>query len=159
MKQQSPSLRVDEAPTFFGEFIDSLSERGWALLGRRSARSAIAHVDLAALSELLLSRRGEASGVALAQALLASYAAASAAERLVFLRDLAERFGPDRSSVDLAIEAFRNADRSDAIIDLHRATEPRRQELFRRLNLAPGGTAALVRMRDDVLENIRDNGE
>src|SRR5215218_6871572 len=111
MKQQSPSLKSDEAPTFFGELIDSLTERGRALLGRRSARSAIPQVDLAALGELLLSRRGEASGVALAQALLASYAAASAAERLVFLRALAERFGPDRRGVELAIEAFRTADR------------------------------------------------
>ena len=33
-----------------------------------------------------------------------------------------------------------------------RAAEPRRQELFRRLNLAPGGTAALVRMREELLE-------
>ena len=85
MKQQSPSHRVDEAPTVFGELIDSLSERGRALLGRRIARSAIPQVDLSALCELLLSRRGEASGVALAQALLDSYAAASAAERLDFL--------------------------------------------------------------------------
>ena len=33
-----------------------------------------------------------------------------------------------------------------------RASEPRRQELFRRLNLAPGGTAALVRMREQLLD-------
>jgi malonyl-CoA decarboxylase len=35
---------------------------------------------------------------------------------------------------------------------LHRASEPRRLELFRRLNLAPGGTAALVRMRAQLIE-------
>ncbi|MEF9605783.1 malonyl-CoA decarboxylase family protein, partial [Paracoccus sp. PXZ] len=33
----------------------------------------------------------------------------------------------------------------------------RRQELFRRLNLAPGGTAALVRMREELLRHLRDN--
>jgi malonyl-CoA decarboxylase len=154
MKPQS-----EEASTFFGELVDSLTERGRALLRRRGARSAIPQVDLAALGELLLSRRGEASGVALAQALLASYAAASAAERLLFLRALAERFGPDRRTVELAIEAFRAADGPDAISDLHLAAEPRRQELFRRLNLAPGGTVALVRMRENVIENIRDNGD
>ena len=32
--------------------------------------------------------------------------------------------------------------------------EPRRLELFRRLNLAPGGTAALVRMREQLLDAI-----
>jgi malonyl-CoA decarboxylase len=35
---------------------------------------------------------------------------------------------------------------------LHRVTEPRRLELFRRLNLAPGGTAALVHMREQLLD-------
>jgi malonyl-CoA decarboxylase len=35
---------------------------------------------------------------------------------------------------------------------VHAASEPRRQELFRRLNLAPGGTAALVRMREQLLD-------
>ena len=38
--------------------------------------------------------------------------------------------------------------------ELHRASEPRRLELFRRLNLAPGGTAALVRMREQLIDAI-----
>src|SRR3954470_8872728 len=138
MKQQQPStLKIDDASTFFGELIDSLTERGRALLGRKSARVAIPQVDLAALGELLLSRRGEASGVALAQTLLASYAAATDPDRLAFLRALAERFGPDRRPIEIAIEAFRTDAGPDAINDLHLAAEPRRQELFRRLNLAP----------------------
>jgi malonyl-CoA decarboxylase len=32
-------------------------------------------------------------------------------------------------------------------VALHEAAEPRRQELIRRLNLAPGGVRSLVRMR------------
>ncbi len=36
--------------------------------------------------------------------------------------------------------------------DLHFASEPRRQELFRRLNRAPGATHALVEMRADLLD-------
>ena len=37
---------------------------------------------------------------------------------------------------------------------MHAASEPRRQELFRRLNLAPGGTAALVRMREQLIDAL-----
>ena len=37
---------------------------------------------------------------------------------------------------------------------MHAASEPRRQELFRRLNLAPGGTAALVRMREQLMDAL-----
>jgi len=89
MKQQQPSaLKIEEGQTFFGDLIDSLTERGRALLGRRSARAAIPQVDLAALGELLLSRRGEASGVVLAQTLLASYSAATAPERLLMVNYL-----------------------------------------------------------------------
>src|SRR5205814_7404671 len=36
--------------------------------------------------------------------------------------------------------------------ELHQAAEPRRQELLRRLNLAPGGTASLVKMREQLLD-------
>jgi malonyl-CoA decarboxylase len=35
---------------------------------------------------------------------------------------------------------------------VHLAAEPLRQELFRRLNLAPNGTAALVHMRDQLID-------
>src|SRR5262249_23505157 len=38
--------------------------------------------------------------------------------------------------------------------DLHAAAEPRRLELFRRLNLAPNGTASLVAMREDLLDAL-----
>ena len=38
--------------------------------------------------------------------------------------------------------------------EVHAASEPRRQELFRRLNLAPGGTAALVRMREQLMDAL-----
>ena len=36
---------------------------------------------------------------------------------------------------------------------LLQAVEPPRQEMFRRLNLAPGGTSALVGMRQDLIEH------
>jgi malonyl-CoA decarboxylase len=45
----------------------------------------------------------------------------------------------------------------DAIARLLKAAEPRRQELIRRLNLAPGGTAALVKMREALLAHIKDH--
>src|SRR5439155_747362 len=48
------------------------------------------------------------------------------------------------------------AERGRALIDRTRdrrgVAEPRRLELFRRLNLAPGGTAALVRMREQLMD-------
>ncbi|MBO1908672.1 malonyl-CoA decarboxylase [Microvirga sp. 3-52] len=157
MKFYSSRPGTADASTFLGDLIDTLTERGRALLGRKSDRGAIPQLDLIAMSELLLSRRGEASGVALAQTLLASYGAAPGTDRLAFLQALADRFGPDRSRVEHAIEAVRQDTGTDALEGLHAAAEPRRQELFRRLNLAPGGTAALIRMREELSDHVKGN--
>src|SRR6185312_2229566 len=61
---------------------------------------------------------------------------------------------------DQAVANWQAAPSDATAAEVHAASEPRRQELFRRLNLAPGGTAALVRMREqliDVLEHRDDD--
>ena len=40
------------------------------------------------------------------------------------------------------------------LITLLERTEPPRQELFRRINRAPGGTSALIRLRRALLERL-----
>jgi len=162
VNDQKARAGFESAPAFLNDLIDALTERGRSLLGRRETQQiARAGGDLTSLGEMLLSRRGEASGVVLAQALLTSYATASASERLGFLRALADRFGPDRQKVETAIERVRQMEGhgTSAMEALHAAAEPRRQELIRRLNLAPGGTAALVRMREELLGYLREHPE
>lgn len=145
-------------PAFLAELFETLTERTRRLWGRRDAESpAVEAPDLSELAEALLSRRGEASGVAIAAELLAAFDRADPAARLAFLHTLGERFGADAARVEPALAAVARAPGSaDAIEALHAASEPRRQELFRRLNLAPGGTAALVRMREECLGHLRD---
>jgi malonyl-CoA decarboxylase len=150
---------LEAAPAFLSDLIDTLTERGRSLLGQKAGREIVTKDALPTLGELLLSRRGEASGVALAQTLFASYAAAEPAERLAFLQALADRFGPDRQRIERAIEALRQGTGTDALEGLHAAAEPRRQELIRRLNLAPGGTSSLVRMREELLEYLPKHPE
>jgi malonyl-CoA decarboxylase len=150
---------LEAAPAFLSDLIDTLTERGRSLLGQKAAREILAQDALATVGEMLLSRRGEASGVALAQTLLASYSAAPGSDRLAFLQALADRFGPDRRRIETAIEAVSQDPGTDALERLHAAAEPRRQELIRRLNLAPGGTAALVRMREELLGYLPEHPE
>jgi malonyl-CoA decarboxylase len=100
----------------------------------------------------LLSGRGEATGVALARRGLDLYAAAPVTARLDFFRFLARDLGPDPTRVRRAWEAYERDPAAPASLQgLLHAVEPPRQELFRRFNLAPGGTAALVHMREDLL--------
>ena len=65
--------------------------------------------------------------------------------------------GPDRERLSQAIEAWRAQPSDDDASGLHYASEPRRQELFRRLNRAPGGTAALVAMRAGSDSKLNDH--
>ncbi len=114
---------------------------------------------LPVLSEALLSGRGKASGVALAREILKAYSRLSPIERLGFLKLLDDRFGADRSGLERAIAAFRARPGSATVAGLHAATAPRHDELLRRLNHAPGGTLALVRMREDLLGQLASHPE
>src|ERR1700704_6590931 len=143
--------------SFFGEMLQTISERGRALIDRardrRGAAAARSH-GLGELGEELLSGRGEASGVALARELLASYDELTTGPRIAFFEALATKFGVDRERIDAAVDAWAREGTDGAAAELHGASEPRRQELFRRINLAPGGTAALVAMREDLMDAL-----
>ncbi len=76
---------------------------------------------------------------------------------LTFFETLARDFGPDREKLSRAIESWRAQPNDTDASDLHFASEPRRQELIRRLNRAPGGTSDLVAMRADLLALMKGN--
>jgi malonyl-CoA decarboxylase len=141
--------------SFFGELLQTISERGRALLDRardRRGADSTRSESLIELAEHLLSGRGEASGVAIAREILGRYAELTTGPRIAFFEALAERFGPDPARMEAAIAAWREKPSDETAAEVHAASEPRRQELFRRLNLAPGGTAALVRMREQLMD-------
>ena len=143
--------------SFFGELLQSIAERGRALIDRTRERRASAEQRSASLIELceqLLSGRGEASGVALAREILQHYAELTTGPRIAFFEALATQFGSDQRRLEAAVAAWRGNPSDQAAGQVHRAAEPRRQELLRRLNLGPGGTAALVRMREQLLDAL-----
>src|SRR5690242_20145820 len=139
--------------SFFGELLQTISDRGRGFLKReRRGQDPVRSENLVELCEDLLSGRGEASGVALAREILSRYAELRTGPRAAFFEALAQRFGPDQERLDRAIAAWRERPNDITAAEVHAASEPRRQELFRRLNLAPAGTAALVRMREQLMD-------
>ena len=54
-----------------------------------------------------------------------------------------------------AAEAYLAEPTPERAMQLLAAAEPPRQELLRRMNMAPGGTAVLVEMRREVLDRLR----
>ena len=142
---------------FFSDLLTSIAERGRSVLKLTAwPRDAANRAgSLADMCGALLTGRGEASGVALASEILARYRGLSDADKGAFFRALEDDFGPDRRRVEDAVARWSATRGESAASDIHYASEPRRQELFRRLNRAPGGTAALVTMRADLLEAMR----
>ena len=81
----------------------------------------------------------------------------TAAERLAFLRVLATEFGPDPDHIAAAARAYLDEPSADNYLTLSNVIESPRQGLLRRLNMAPGGTAAIVGLRADVLRAMGEN--
>lgn len=123
----------------------------WPRGATRTARKTIA------LCHGLLSERGEVSGSRLAAEALDTYRSLDARGRLAFFDLLLKEFSPDPEEVGRAGDAYRREPSPENLARLQRVVEPPRQELFRRLNLAPNGTRILVEMRSEVLREADRN--
>jgi malonyl-CoA decarboxylase len=106
--------------------------------------------DMQFLCHHLLSSRGEASQTALAQQTITAYAAMDSRERVRFFEMLCSDFSADGATVAHAASDYLLSPSPGTLSALSSAVEAPRQELFRRINTAPGGTETLVRMRRDL---------
>src|SRR5436190_1077644 len=107
-----------------------------------------------ALCDALLSEQGEVSGRRLAAYALSAYQGLDEAAREIFFDRLVTDFAPNADEVDRAAARYRDDATSANLIRLQAAVEPPRQELFRRANMAPGGTAILLEMRREMLKTL-----
>jgi len=111
--------------------------------------------NLFKLCDALMAESGEYASTALAREALDAYEALDQPGRAQFFDVLARDYSPSPEAVAGSAAAYQ-ADPSPANLErLFAVVEPRRQELFRRLNMAPGGTAALVEMRRELLKSLR----
>ena len=118
---------------------------------RRGSRSD----DLIALCHELLSHRGDVSGARLAADAIRLYHSLDPAEIEAFFDRLSGAFSPDLGRVMAATGQFQADQSLDAFVALQQAVESPRQELFRRWNIAAGGTATLLAMRKRLLATVK----
>ena len=107
----------------------------------------------------LLSQRGEANSVAIAGKLIERFGALPEAERSLFFERLSHDFSPDPQQVLRSAQAYAQQPTADNLIALTQAAEPPRQELLRRINRAPGGTASIIAMRRALLARVHARPE
>jgi malonyl-CoA decarboxylase len=111
------------------------------------------------LAAKLLSERGEASGALVSRELHDVLRALDADDRHGFQRHLATGFQPDRSALRAAAEHYLTEASAEAAAAVAQAADPPRQELLRRMNMAPGGTGALIAMRREITAHLCDEPE
>ncbi|MDE8347844.1 MAG: malonyl-CoA decarboxylase N-terminal domain-containing protein, partial [Acidocella sp.] len=111
------------------------------------------------LAEALISGRGEASGAAVARELHDVLRGLDARDLLSFYQYLAANFAPDPLRLKAAAQGYLAAPTPQNAAILGDAAEPVRQEILRRMNMSPGGTAMLVAMRREVLGLLKRHPE
>lgn len=104
------------------------------------------------LCQSLLGLQGEAASIAIAEEIILSYQRGSADDKAVFFRYLHDQLAADASAVSAAIVRYQAAPGQVALQALAAACEAPRLALLRTLNTAPGGTMALISMREDLLK-------
>jgi len=120
--------------------------------------------------ETLLSREGEATSLALAREILDRYKGLNTEDKYTFFQDMMKKFSVDETRLSKIIDAWKTPEKPSSdegsgkgntqshsqnfVREIHIASEPRSQELIRRLNRAPGATQDLVSMRGDLLSAI-----
>jgi malonyl-CoA decarboxylase len=158
-------LKVDRNPLLARSWIERLGvNRVWSSIADRGRRFAILPAAslrpaerARKLAEALTSARGEASGAATARELHAVLTLLEAPQRLEFYRYVAMHFLPDGAALSAAAHHYLAEPGAASAALLAEAAEPPRQELLRRMNTSPGGTAMLVAMRKEILGLLKAN--
>ncbi len=105
----------------------------------------------------LISAHGESNAQSIAIKLINQYERLDERHRRAFFDFLSSDFNPDPAKVKAMADAYASDPSASNLIALCRHTEPRRQELLRRINRAPGGTQAIVQMRKSLLPMLKDH--
>ncbi|MBV9654060.1 MAG: malonyl-CoA decarboxylase [Acetobacteraceae bacterium] len=141
-------------------------ERLWTTIADRGSAyadvpsSAVPPLDRARqLATALLGEKGEASGAAIARELQAVVKELEGADRVAFYSYLASGFLPDEKRLREAATAYLADANAETATQLADASEPPRQELLRRMNMSPGGTASLMAMRKELLGKLNEAPE
>ena len=106
--------------------------------------------DIVTLCKGLMAARDEVTGMDLARRVLDRYGALDAAARAGFFGWLAQALEIETGEVAAALAEYSADPTPLAHATLMAASEPPRQDLFRRLNRVPGATGRLVDMRADL---------
>ena len=106
----------------------------------------------------LVSKNSEATSFSLATIILEDFSTLKENQKKEFFLRLLDQFSVDRSKLKQAISTLNISDEKQ-LRTLHNLTEPKSQELLRRLNQVPNGTAVLLKMRESLIVSMKESPE
>jgi len=111
------------------------------------------------LCAMMMQSDGEYSSLLLAERILNAFEKLDESKRLDFFRTLLEDYDVDVDRIKDAVAQYEIEADAAGLTLLTSVSEPGRQELLRRINLTPGGTRRLVKMREHLLAAMREHPE
>ena len=133
------------------KFLTFVADKGKNFFSTLFTKKKDTTSHLTDLCEQLISEDGVVSGITIAREIWYLYEKLTLEEKEKFFLEIDKKFRPDYSVINKACRDFIDNSNEITLGILNQATEGRRQELIRRLNLAPNGTQYLVRMREDLI--------
>jgi len=111
------------------------------------------------LCDDLISNKGAAFGITVARDITKHYQTLSTENKLLFFKQINEKYKPSFTKVNKAIDVYKNSQNEKNLSNLFKVSEGNRRELFRRLNMAPNGTSIIIDLREDLLKILNKNSE
>ena len=109
------------------------------------------------LCDELLSNKGMVFGITVSRDITNLYQDLSQENKLNFFKKINNKYRANDSEVNDAIKTYSQSKNEKNLSTLFVAAEGKRRELFRRMNIAPNGTAIIVKLREDLLNFLDDN--
>jgi len=138
-------------------FLTLIADKGKKLVTDLFVKKKDTVDHLVDLCDELISESGEVSGITIAREIFIIYEKFSLEEKEKFFLVFNKKYRPDYSTINKACRDFIDSNNEKNLLNLNLAVEGKRQELIRRLNLAPNGTQYLVHMREDLLYFLEKN--
>ena len=133
------------------KFLAFIADKGKKIVTNLFVKRKDAVDHLVDLCDELISENGAISGITISREIFIIYDKFSLDEKEKFFLIINKKYRPDYSTINKASRDFIDNNNEINLSNLNLAVEGRRQELIRRLNLAPNGTQYLVNMREDLL--------
>jgi len=142
----------------FKEIISSIADAGQKLFSIKNIKKNDLE-SIVSLCDDLISHKGAAFGITVARDITELYQSLSSENKLLFFKKINDKYKPSFTKVNEAIENYTKSQNEQTLSDLFKVSEGKRRELFRRMNMAPNGTAIIVALREDLIRILKDNKE